>query len=236
MKKIIFTALMALCLYVPQAQAYVINATLTADNHYLLYYGDVNGNFGGGDYMLRNEEGPSGDGAEYNWSLPESVSFDIGATDYLYVVAWNEDDITPVSWIGQFSGDGIYPIFSNDTSWESIAGTGTNNAGWGGRIDDGEIGNDIRNAEIQQDIVNGHWQKPGASAPNGSGPWGTIPGVSSEADFIWHDAFNNSQVSSSSYAIFRTLPIASTPEPATMVLFGMGLAGLGVLRRRQFTA
>ena len=51
----------------------------------------------------------------------------------------------------------------------------------------------------------------------------------------WNQGFTMSWTETCGNDVIK-LNVTPTPEPATMMLFGMGLAGLGVLRKRQFKA
>jgi hypothetical protein len=173
-----------------------VRATLTADNHYGLYYGAVDGS----QLALvgRNESGFDGNPGSYNWSLPESFVFEPGTDDYFYVVAWDGTDaaLYPQMWIGQFvSGSGA-TLLSNLTDWEFIVG-GTNPLLVNGS-------NPLpSNSDLQTLISLGAWANPLASAANGATPWGTIAGISSSADFIWNDTLYAVSSSDASYVIFR---------------------------------
>jgi hypothetical protein len=60
---------------------------------------------------------------------------------------------------------------------------------------------------------------------NGVSPWGTISGISSNANWIWTNNVNN-------YNVYFSVPIySSVPLPPTVMLLGSGLIGLGLLRR-----
>jgi hypothetical protein len=53
----------------------------------------------------------------------------------------------------------------------------------------------------------------------------------------WNNGFTMSWTQTCGNDVIRlNIPPTATPEPATMLLFGMGLAGVGVLRKRQFKA
>lgn len=193
-----------------QATAAAITGTLTADNHYGLYTGNKDGSEL--KFVGRNEKGSGGDPGQYNWSLPETWMFDIDANDYIYTVIW-DDAAVAESWIGEFTLANGNKLLSNPTDWEYVIANGTN---------PGDYGDVPELSELQTEIADAKWVASQMVGPNGSGPWGMIPGISKDANFL-----NVSNPESTHYTIFRTRSsvFASVPEPAS----GLGLLAFGAL-------
>lgn len=220
------------------AHAAQLSATLTADNHYGLYYGQADGSglfFVGrnelGDGHISDVDSPVPNTAcsgVFNWQCPESWAFDVNPEDHLYIVAWDTDG--PQNWMGEFQlPDSI--LLSNTADWEYVIASGANPL-------NGSIPPLL---EIATEIANATWNTPQASGPQGTPPWGTIPGISASAQFIWHDTLSDSSSSDANYVIFRSkAPVFSpptpvgVPEPATTV--GLGLLGIaGLFSKRKFS-
>ncbi len=220
------------------ASAASITATITADNHYGLYYGAANGT--GLTLVGRNEFGDDGSPGNYNWSLPETWTVNVPAGSRLFVLAWT-DDGGPQSWIGEFTLPGNKKLYSNLTDWQYMVANGSNP----GR--DGDLPSLLT---VQNDIATGAWAAPLASTPNGTGilsdvNGGPMPDISLAANYIWHDTLDDTSGSDLNYVIFRTdspvVPLSFnqgpvvTPAPSTLLLVGSSLVGLALLGRRKFT-
>jgi hypothetical protein len=169
----------------------LVSATLTADNHYALYHGPVDGS--GLTLVGRNERGTAGDPGPANWSLPETFTLSPAPEDHLYVVVW--DDAPPAMWLGEFGLPGDVSLVSNTADWEFTVASGPN---------PGEFGDAPPVAELLAEIAGATWATPAASASNGTSPWGTIPGVSPSAQFVWHDTLDSGSASQGQYVIYRT--------------------------------
>ncbi|MBY0527888.1 MAG: putative Ig domain-containing protein [Gemmataceae bacterium] len=179
-----------------------ISATLTADNHYGLYRGSADAS--SLTLIGRNEVGFNGNPGPYNWSLPETYTFQASPGDYLYVLAW--DDGGPQAWIGQFDLNGV-PLYSDTSHWLYTVSAGAN---------PGENGDVPALSEVASTIGSASWATPAASAANGSAPWGTIPGLSSNAQFVWHDTLGADSTSDGHYVIYRTAaPVVPANHPPT---------------------
>lgn len=204
------------------AHAVNITATLTADNHYGLYYGQADGS--GLTFVGRNEKGTSGDPGQFNWSLPETFNLNANNGDYLYVLAW--DDGLPQNWIGEFKLASGVSLLSNTSDWVYQIGSGAN---------PGEFGDVPLLTTVASEIGSATWKIPQVSAPQGTPPWFTIPGISSQARFIWHDSLDNDSSSDGNYVIFRTkVAIISVPEPSTLSAIAVaGVMGWMIKRKQK---
>lgn len=191
---------------VTTAYAVAIEATITADNHYALYFGATNGSFV--TFVGRNELGSGGSPGSYNWSLPESFTFDMPVGDCIYIVTWS-DDATAQGLIGQFViPDSGETILTNTVDWEVYL---TFND-----LDDGSEA--PTESELAGEISGASWNIVTDYLAHGSSPWGYVSGISSEADWIWGGALTPGS-DYGEYQIFRTQVI---PEPSTMLLLGLG--------------
>ncbi|MGJ3250457.1 MAG: PEP-CTERM sorting domain-containing protein [Elainellaceae cyanobacterium] len=215
------------------AQAVQITANITADNHYGLYYGQSDGSrlslVGRNeidDIHVADTIAPvpsiSCTGV-FSWKCPEAWEFDADPGDYLYLAAWDED--LEQMWIGDIQFDDGRSLLSNTRDWEYAIASG-NNPGSGSLPS---------LAAISTEIANASWATPKVSAPQGTMPWGTIAGISSTAEFVWHDTLSNDSDSDRNYVIFRTTaPLVEESVPEPSVTLGLGLVALaGMLVGRR---
>ncbi len=173
-----------------------VTAILTADNHYGLYYGKADGS--GLTLVGRNEFGGGGSVGAYNWNYPETFNFKLQPDDYLYVLSWNDGG--PRMWMGEFDLPNGLSLLSDTTAWKSQIASGNNPYYLGGALPP--------TTEITEEINRGSWTTPLASAQNigySGTVWGLIPGISSSANFIWHDSFYAASSSDSHYVIYKTV-------------------------------
>src|SRR5262245_17118023 len=154
-----------------------VTATVTADNHYALYLGQADGSQL--TFVGTNEPGLEGNPGAFNWSLPETWTFSAGQGAYAYVVAW--DDGGQQMWCGQFNLPDGTAVFSNTTDWVYTVASGPNPTTAGGPPS---------LTTLKSDIESAAWAAPLVSAPQGSGPWHPISGLSPNAQMIWHDTFD----------------------------------------------
>lgn len=207
-------------------RASMISATITADNHYALYVGNGAGTMvtliGG------NELGAGGAPGTYNWSLPEGYGF---ATDldHLYIAAWSDDHVAQ-GLLAELLIDGD-SLFSGDTDRWEVYATGIDK-------DDGAAYPTIAELGTQIGIANAGTGGPGTSVGwtsivpgglNGVGPWGTVPGISGAASWMWWGVGEGSPFAPGGdfdeYLIFRT-SLQPVPLPGAALL---GILGLGTV-------
>lgn len=208
-----------------KAMAISVSATLTVDNNYGLFVGSEDGS--GLQFVGRNEIGKKGNPGKYNWSRPETFSFDMNAEDYIYVAAWS-DDWKAQGFLGQFNFDsefiGEQTIYTSaDEPWEYIS-TGH------GLLDTSPAPS---LGDMVSEISGANWLDVVASLDHGVAPWGFVPGISANADWIWTGSDASTMMPGNSegeYHIFRIG--APIPEPATSLLIGTALSGLFFRRKK----
>lgn len=211
---------MLICLCGPTASA-AITGTFTADNHYALYsvlQGDVN-------FVGRNELGHDGDPGVYNWSLPETFTFE--TENVVYIAAWS-DDYFAQGLLGELfvggeegGGGGVISLKTGDPLWQ-VYRTGVTK-------DDGSPAPSA--AEMATRIAfattNNLWEVPAVGASNepATYPWGQVPGISSEARWIWASRPGGSDpfvpgFDANEFLIFWA-PIPSPAASAVLVAAGL---------------
>eukprot|EP00210_Caulerpa_lentillifera_P009618 g9175.t1 len=174
-----------------------VDATLTADNHYSLYYGDVDGS--DLSFVGRNEASFSGSPGQYNWSLPEEYTFNVDPDQHLYIVTWNDEGAR--MWLGEFNLPDGTQLLSSDEDWEAMVSDGTN---------PGRTGDAPPILELTEDIETGNWTSIQQSAAHNGQGWGIIPDISLEAEFVSYDSLFSSSPTDQNYVIYRTkLPLSS---------------------------
>jgi hypothetical protein len=209
--------------------------TITVDNQYDIYFGTPTAT----DYFA---------GGDTTWSTIETYNaYGRASTDYLYVATASDHSVAQ-GFIGVFSnvtqgttiktGDAAWEVFPAgkylqliDPSWPAV---------WPGSVQptQSEVDQAIAYAE-----TNGLWQPtsfdPTWTNASHGGPWPTnLPGIPSDANWIWHDAGVTGTfypdpyggANQEEFLVFR-IAGAAVPTPGTGVLIGAG--SLTLLRRRR---
>ncbi|MFT3686679.1 MAG: hypothetical protein QM783_17460 [Phycisphaerales bacterium] len=215
--KTILTATAVLAL-AAAANADVISAKITADNHYALYTGDNSSV----TLVGRNEMGSGGNPGTYNWSEPEDYSFNSGA--FIYIVAWSDDSVAQ-GLMAQITGL-TDTYHSGDSRWQ-VYPTFISRGDGDAEPDAAELIGHLTNAD-----ANNLWQNIAVGGGNGMSPWGLIPGIGEAPRWMWVnnpeqvDPFNGG----SGYGetlVFRM----AVPTPGAAAALGLG--GLTGLRRKR---
>jgi hypothetical protein len=231
-------------------------ATVTADNHYGLLYGDKDGK--SLNFVGRNELGSQGSQGAYNWSNPETWKFQVDSKDYLYLVTWDDQSVDE-TWLGQFGFSNGATLQSKSTDWEYIVSKNSNPFTRAndvavaerdqGFLNNGDRfeGNVPKNGELAQEIQSGKWTgSVNRGANDGkTGPWGKIANISDSAQFLNTTTADKGKGNSGNthYTIFRTrnnvgtfagLPAQAVPESSSaigIIAFGILSAGAFVKRK-----
>ena len=193
-----------------------VNAVVTADNHYALYYGTTSGL----TYVGMNEKTAQGNPCQHNWSCAETWNFDMQAGDDIYVAAWS-DNSRAQAFIGQFTVNGTTYVTEANDDWAYISGN-----------EDLDTGDDAPEVIEMGNVINGggSWGTLW-SVGHGVNPWGLIDDISPDAAWVWGtDNLNGSGSGAGEFQVLRfSVPVS---EPSTLALLGLGLLSLVYTRRR----
>lgn len=207
-------ASLSLC---PPAMADDISGDLTADNAFYAY--------------ISTNPSVLGNLVASGNSWPTTFSFSgtltSGVINYVQIEAINYG-----LWgglLGQFSLSGTGFVFSNGS--QTLL---TETTDWVGTYNDS---NSDPNSPQP-------WVTPTGSVlsegPNGVGPWGTLSGISTSADWTWPtNAWTDPSFGACQYCTvdFMTTitptTTSPTPEPGTLILFSSGIVALVRARRRK---
>jgi hypothetical protein len=151
------------------------------------------------------------------WPTVESGVFGlIPGTNYLHIVG--HDTRSVVSGVlGDFSLTGLYRfqngqqyLTTNLTDW-TVRLTDNTGFGW-------------------PDLTPSNYGTIISEGTNGSSPWGFRTGIGSTANWMWTNADGQKDLLQTRY--FST-KISVTPEPASMLLFGLGGGVLAFFKRKR---
>jgi hypothetical protein len=204
-----------------------VEAVVTADNHYALYYGTTSGltHLDSAGSEMRNELGRFNENdpcsGSYNWSCAETWNFEMQAGDDIYVAAWSDNSIAQ-AFIGQFTVNGTTYFTEDNDDWAYISGEEDLNSGDAAPT----------TGRMQTLISGGGSWGPLESVNHGDNPWGYIEGISRDAaDWVWGTPnLNGSGSGEGEFQVFRfSVPVS---EPSTLALLGLGLLSLVYTRRR----
>jgi hypothetical protein len=193
-------------------------AQITADNHYQLFIGNSNGSLL--TPIGQNEAGSTGNPGTFNWSLPETWNFQLGIGQRIFVVAW--DNGGSAGWLGQFSSL-AGTLLSRPADWRYTQSSVANPGDSQPNLLPALI------SDIATATSGNLWlANPSSGGANGTGPWGTIAGISGSAEWLSLPA-NTGPV-----MIFRS-EFLGVPEASTWAAVGAAAtaAGLQVLNRRR---
>jgi MYXO-CTERM domain-containing protein len=218
--KITLTATAVLALAAASAaNADVVNAVVTADNHYAIYTGSDDAV----TFIGRNEMNGGGSPGTYNWSEPETWSFTTGA--FIYIAAWSDDAVAQ-GLLAQINGVSD-TYHSGDPRWQ-VFPTFVN-------LGDGDAAPSEMQltAYIADANGGGKWETPHFGGANGIGPWGTVPGIGSDISWMWvqNPGQSDPLQGGSGYGEMLIFRMATTPTPGAAA--AMGLGGLTMLRRKR---
>lgn len=217
MRTCIITAVFVLAILllggVAQASVSDVTATFTADNRYDFFVStseSETGNQIGSSfpYDFPNEPKP------YDWETPNTWNIDLtpGVTNYLHVRVTDYHVVGGL--LGDFTLNTPNFLFENGSSylltdaryWKIYTDT------FGGK-------QSFLNDWGRNDDVHSIWNQVHG---------GPIAGIDGAANWIWND-----QETTPDVMYLSTKIIATTPEPATLSLLGLGLAGLLRFRKRK---
>ena len=212
MKKSLLAAAIAATtvLFAAPASATLLTGTMTVDNEFQAYFSTNNAQQGS---LIT-----SGTSWQTTYSLSQAMT--AGQSGFLHIVAKNTGG--PGGFLGAFAfsdsnfkfANGTQSLLTGDSAWTY------NNTGW-------------TNTSNQ-------WFTPVNEGAEGVAPWNTVSALANaNPTWIWSYASNTGTDTNTLYFSAKLISNATAdaagnvPEPASLALFGLGIAGMAALRKRR---